>query len=83
MIAAVVRMPEEEYKQYRRLALEEGKSFAELVRHSLKNLKKGESHGFKDKKIINKKLEALRWLSQNRVTTGVSAKELIEEVSQD
>ncbi len=72
-------MPSEEYKQYRRLALEEGKSFAELVRNSLKNRKKVESHGFKDKKIANKKLEAIRWLSQNRVAVGVSAKELIEE----
>lgn len=67
-------MPEEEYKQYRRLALEEGKSFAQLVRHALTIYQKHTTLG-SDQKI---RLEAAKRILANRAKIKTSTKSLIE-----
>ncbi|MDO8261378.1 MAG: hypothetical protein Q7T50_07885, partial [Candidatus Magasanikbacteria bacterium] len=59
---------------YRRLALEEGKSFAELVRNALTNYQKHTALG-SDQKI---RLEAAKRILANRAKIDTSTKNLIE-----
>lgn len=74
MITTVVRMPEEEYKHYRRIALEEGKSFAELVRNALTHYQKHTAIS-SDQKI---RLVAAKRILENRAKIDTSTKNLIE-----
>lgn len=74
-VTTPIRLPEEEYKKYRRLALERGTSFAKLVREALRNY--GKTTG--DKEVIKKRMAAANWLFRHRIKIDVPIKELIEE----
>lgn len=74
-ITTPIRLPKQDYKEYRRIALEEGKSFAEFVRQALKAYQKTEI----DKESIKRRKAAARWLWKNRIPIDVPIKQLIEE----
>ena len=74
MITTNIRLPEDEYKQYRKLALEQGKSFAQIVRQALKTYKKTNLEHEAKKRMA----KAAGWLWENRIPVNASTKELIE-----
>lgn len=74
MITTNVRLPEEEYKEYRKVALEKGKSFAQLIREALRIYKKNR---FEDQEQKNRITTARRIL-KNRVKINIPVKKLIE-----
>lgn len=74
MVTTNIRLPEDDYKQYRKLALEHGKSFAQLVRLALKTYQKiGLEHETKKRMA-----KAASWLWENRIPVNTSTKKLIE-----
>lgn len=74
-VTTPVRLPAEDYKKYRRLALEQGKSFAKLVREALQAYGKTGS----DREVIKRRMAAANWLWKNRLKIDAPIKELIEE----
>ena len=74
-VTVPIRLPQNEYKKYRGLALEQNKSFAKLVREALRTYREAQS----DKEVIKKRIAAAKWLWENRIPINVPVKELIEE----
>jgi predicted DNA-binding protein len=74
MITTNIRLPQEEYKEYRRIALEKGKSFAQLIREALRTYKKLQ---FEDREQ-EIRLKAAKNILRNRVRIDIPVKKLIE-----
>jgi len=74
MITTNIRLPQEEYKEYRRIALEKGKSFAQLIREALRVYKKLQ---FEDKEQ-EIRLKALKNILKNRIKIDIPVRDLIE-----
>lgn len=73
-VTTPVRLPEEEYKKYRRIALEQRKSFAQLVREALKNYQQKEI----SKEVIKRRKAAAARLWKTQIPVDIPIKELIE-----
>lgn len=69
-VATIIRFPEEEYREYRKLALEKNKSFAKLVREALE--------AYRKKPNRNKKI-AFKRLWKTRVTMDIPLAQLVHE----
>jgi len=74
-VTVPVRFPKEEYKRYRKIALDQGKSFAQLVRDSMKAHKAGGV----DMELIKRRKAAAKRLWENRIPIDVPIKDLIRE----
>lgn len=76
MVTTNVRLPEEEYRKYRLIALKKRKSFAELVRQSLERA----NWTFDDeKKDKERRAAAGRILRVKRFKSNMSIREMIEK----
>lgn len=74
-VATVIRLPEEDYREYRKLALDENKSFTKLVEESLKQYRKVEV----EQKKLSKRKAAFKRLWKTRIPIDVSVTQLIHE----
>ena len=74
-VTTPLRLPADEYKKYRKLALEQGKSFAAFVREALRGYgKTGDNQ-----EAIRRRAAAAKRLWENRIPIDVPIKDLIRE----
>lgn len=74
-VATIIRLPQEEYREYRKLALDKNKSFTKLVGEALKQ--------YRDVKLKHKELSkrkaTFKRIWETRIPIDTSVTELIHE----
>lgn len=74
-VATIIRLPQEEYREYRKLALDRNKSFTKLVGEALKQYREVK---LKHKELSKRKATFKR-IWETRIPIDTSVTELIHE----
>lgn len=74
-VATIIRLPQDEYREYRKLALDKNKSFTKLVEEALKQYREVKLKG----KELSKRKVIFKRIWETRIPVNTSVTELIHQ----